>query len=665
MSKRTTASLDPLHPSKRFKMGSSGSKTDGAAAYNTQASGSAVPDPGSLLTDANATSVMSAYVGSLRNNLSEHNAVYTCAAAYGGGFTCSVVLPFNSPVREASSAGPFRSKQLAKQSAAFNAVLALMEAGEIAPSLAPTPANPTIKRKPSAPAETNPTGAAINSTVHAPQPRGHDSISDGPGPRSVVASGSRTTSAPSYRPPHPDEVARNEARAALAKLPRSSSGILGEADYELLASPTFWIQHPLSEAKQTASGHTLLHATIVTLKFQPPHAAVADQCRALCFLSARPVPVTEDVLELDVAQQKVAASAIFTRTPGQLKLSSAQLDKAFEYTRRFMRALLNKPLDGEFGTTAYLVLPFRTDFARDSSARTCSVEDISWTDVDAVDKDYVQVFKLDDPKALAVQLEDAVISAPQELGRRFYASRLRLDLSPQSKSAEAPDKTLFEVAMSNERYEYRYRQVTSLLYPDQPIVEGEHAVGPKGGGLVAALAQPKQKGMLLIPELLSLHFIPASVFRTGTVLPAALASLDDELIAAQLSSDHFHGALDRNLAREAITCPAARPFPGQTNYERLEMLGDTVLKLISTVDVYIDITRKTEGTMTRDRHMVVSNNALQMSAIKSDVVKYIRSMYRRARDFVPPTWVVEGATEAVAPKTQKLGDKVSFAGFVL
>lgn len=93
----------------------------------------------------NATNLINLYCGSLRNVIAQHNASYTFTED-ADGYACELSLPYNSPVRGASSNGSFPSKQLAKRSAALGAVEQLILAGEFDAQLKPTPANPA-KRK--------------------------------------------------------------------------------------------------------------------------------------------------------------------------------------------------------------------------------------------------------------------------------------------------------------------------------------------------------------------------------------------------------------------------------------------------------------------------------------------------------------------------------------
>jgi hypothetical protein len=259
-----------------------------------------------------ATALISQYVGSLRNDLSAHNAVYSCTAVEDG-FACSLDLPFNSPVRRANSDGTFRSKQLAKQSAAFNAAALLMEAGEISLSssdaLVPTPANPTQKK-----------------------PKGTENVT---------------------RASHPDETAREAAREQLPpKKVATSTGILGQEHYDF-ASPRWWYEVP-------PLGLTGLHPVVLTLSFDDDADDVTDaatgeeysrksfwkQCRALVILTSAPLPGAP--YALDISQPNVRATARLTPFK-PIGMTPGQLDVAFKFTRLFFRALLNKAIDGELG----------------------------------------------------------------------------------------------------------------------------------------------------------------------------------------------------------------------------------------------------------------------------------------------------------------------------
>lgn len=66
-------------------------------------------------------------------------------------------------------------------------------------------------------------------------------------------------------------------------------------------------------------------------------------------------------------------------------------------------------------------------------------------------------------------------------------------------------------------------------------------------------------------------------------------------------------------------------------------------------------------TLHIDRHLMVSNRALQVNAIKAGIVPYIRSSPLRIGDWVPWgwTWNLNGK-KVTDDSVQTLGDKVGF-----
>lgn len=113
---------------------------------------SQLPDLPSLTTQ-NATQTIATYIGSLRNDLSIHNARYVVdqeepSSSSGNKVRCTLHLPHNCPIQTITPDGTFRSKREARQAAAYDAVIALNLAGEIDDNLQPTPANPTPRKRP-------------------------------------------------------------------------------------------------------------------------------------------------------------------------------------------------------------------------------------------------------------------------------------------------------------------------------------------------------------------------------------------------------------------------------------------------------------------------------------------------------------------------------------
>jgi hypothetical protein len=454
--------------------------------------------------------------------------------------------------------------------------------------------------------------------------------------------------------------------------PKSSpipAGQGGVATYDHITVPSFFLDSP-----PLASGE--LYATLLQLRLAAPHDGRNGECRVLCLVTSRPLPILgkigEEEVDVSHGEQaqgcKVKASVRLVRNGKMKKWDEGKLKLAVKWTQRMMRAQLNKPLLAEAGTAKWAVVPMVRGYELPASAsrdgeRGVRVRkrDIGWDEVAGGNAPLTSPFNLDDTAALVEQIDDAMISAKSEYSRRFYVTRLRHDLSPSSPDPKCPEKTLLEGVKT-----FGLTPVPPLQHPNQPMFECELSIPAKTGGFMSTVIFPDLTGHFSIPELNNLHVLTASSFRTASVLPMLFAALDDILIANQMNSTIFHDSLRPELALQAITCPTAKHTSPEKSYQRLEMLGDTLLKLISTMDMYLKASQGETDAMHTDRHFMVSNRSLKANAIDAGVVPYIRSAPTRVKLWKPHGWSVESADgeekKEVAVK-QHLGDKVSSPNF--
>ncbi|KAL7419495.1 hypothetical protein Q5752_005406 [Cryptotrichosporon argae] len=639
-----------------------------------------LPSGTPFTSSAIATNTLALYIGSLRNDNTVHNAIWTSSsfsvpfpAAAGKMknpppatyYRAVVTLPFNCPVREATSTAPgHRSKALAKQSAAWHVVRQLVDMGEItervAGQLVPTPKNPTMRApKPEKADEEKAAGMARRLE------RGRLQSEE------TCEGSSSSAAALPLEPAWVTSTAVNHAEAldALPDRVVGETGVLGVNGYPMLVHPTFYASSP----PLTPSN---LHPTVLALVLRN-HPTRTAQCRQMLLLTSYPLPIipsSRPIIDIDISAPDVGVPAHFTlqRARKMKTFDTGQIESLFRYSRRFFRAALNKSLEGALGDTRYLVAPLRSNFTLelndDDALPKVQRRDIAWHEVALADGPLTVPLDMDvDAAELAAELTDAVVTDGQEFGRRFYVEKVRPDLSPSSSSV-VDGLSILQNAFSKEHNRYRYNGRTGIVFSRQPILECEHVVSAKERGFVAATALPAHHNWLIAPELHELHFLPASVMRVATCLPLALNTLDDLLIADELNARFFAHKLDPALALEALTSPAVHQLQRaagfvdtpatRRSYERLEMLGDTVLKLLATIHVYRQ-TAHDEGRMTHERHLVVSNRALQAFAIRAGIVPFIRSARRKPREFCPPGWTLDtGNKDAFKPPPPALiGDK--------
>ena len=59
------------------------------------------------------------------------------------------------------------------------------------------------------------------------------------------------------------------------------------------------------------------------------------------------------------------------------------------------------------------------------------------------------------------------------------------------------------------------------------------------------------------------------------------------------------------------------------NYEGLEFFGDTILKMLATVQVFFEFPEAEEGTLHVERNKIINNNNLRIKALINKFYPYI------------------------------------------
>ncbi|WVR05891.1 hypothetical protein IAU60_002917 [Kwoniella sp. DSM 27419] len=519
---------------------------------------------------------------------------------------CSVVLPLLGLVRSADTAsGGWRSKQLAKTSASFEAVKMLLARGELTDELIPSPSIP------------RPPGAKGDST-----PRITDRI------RAAVES-------------------RLPARSAKP----NANGQPGIDTYPYVTTPTFWSTCPLF-APDT------LYATVLELKVDPPHDSTYAEgtCRSLALITTRPLPILNGgiyVHAMRIKHESTVAATMRMIDGGRMKKwEDGKLDQVMRFTERLLRGVTHRPLRGELDRLKWLVVPLRygsASFPLTDTRRRLRRKDVSWDEIEkAANGPLYTPLDRENPEQMRAQCTDAMVSSPSEFTRRDYLHVQDLDC-PSGSSAVAPSTPV-------------------LSFELEPVRTA------KTGGHVAACASPvNRRTVTQLPDDLARHCILASVFRTASNLPHFLHELDSTLIAAEMNSAIFSSTLSIPLALQAITI---RHHGSDINehYERLEFMGDTLLKLINTIQVYIADANGSQDILEilQDRHVMSSNRTLRAHAINAGLAKYIRTRAFAVKDWLPRDWDlrwsemgptagdndIEAITSEPRMDSRPIGDKV-------
>lgn len=151
---------------------------------------------------------------------------------------------------------------------------------------------------------------------------------------------------------------------------------------------------------------------------------------------------------------------------------------------------------------------------------------------------------------------------------------------------------------------------------------------------------------MVIPEICERLPVPIGAI----FLPAVLARVERHLSLCQLrkyfdSRIGVRGSLE--ILRQSVTASHIDPF---CNYERLELLGDAVLKLTCTIRLFTTRPHDTEGQMHNARSFRVSNERLHRLGIRAGIHNYLIFDNETEKDYRPPGTDFQGKPVKVTVK---------------
>ncbi|PNY19942.1 Dicer-like protein 2 [Tolypocladium capitatum] len=116
--------------------------------------------------------------------------------------------------------------------------------------------------------------------------------------------------------------------------------------------------------------------------------------------------------------------------------------------------------------------------------------------------------------------------------------------------------------------------------------------------------------------------IPAKYAEFGMMIPSIMHELEVELTAKELATTLLRrvGITDLRLVREAIS---ARSASEPLDYEKLEFLGDSILKYCTTAQAAAEHPEWPEGYLSFFRDRLIANSRLCRAALDSGLAKFI------------------------------------------
>jgi dsRNA-specific ribonuclease len=139
--------------------------------------------------------------------------------------------------------------------------------------------------------------------------------------------------------------------------------------------------------------------------------------------------------------------------------------------------------------------------------------------------------------------------------------------------------------------------------------------------------------------------------RFNLMIPAILRKVEAYTVATRLQQTILKcvGIKSVQLVGTAITAPSADSI---TDYQRLQFIGDAVLKYVTAVQLYADHANWPEGFLSKRRESLVSNGNLARAALNKGLGPYILTEAPKRREWTPP--LVSEANQPVEERSLRM-----------
>ncbi|PNS18847.1 Dicer-like protein 1 [Sphaceloma murrayae] len=421
-------------------------------------------------------------------------------------------------------------------------------------------------------------------------------------------------------------------------------GVTGKTRYVMKNKPAFW---------HRGSQPTAMYGLLIDFSagLEQPHMPVILLSRQR--LDAFPV--------FPIYLNSGLASEVTTKPlTGKIDLHGDKLAVLTKSTLKVFKDVFNKTYEYDPTKMSYWLAPVmpsaftgesRMDELLDWPAieNFCVEDDFGWT-----------------PELPARDLLDKFLVDPFNGGKRYFTKSLAegikaSDPNPDLVKADGTGPTVIETTVSL----FKKSKMRATWNPDQPVLVADRVLHRRNMLAEVIGKDPEEKSRCHIcPQPLRISRLAAKFAATCYALPAVIWRIESYLIA-----DEAFRLLDLHvtpsLALEALTkdSDATGDYGEDTttikvksgmgrNYERLEFLGDTFLKMATTIATYIKNPGDSEFDFHVKRMLQLCNANLLEVALKVGLTEHIRS-----QSFSRRTWYPEGIKLLEGKGHKKTGDE--------
>ncbi|KAF9910440.1 Dicer-like protein 1 [Linnemannia zychae] len=374
--------------------------------------------------------------------------------------------------------------------------------------------------------------------------------------------------------------------------------------------------------------------------------------RSLCLLTAEPLPQFEPIELFFDGKSRVAD---LTSLSTCVQVPAQRVQHLYQYHKLLFATVFHKSVDiGSLETgIRHLIAPLQRFHTGSDLHKDLSLDQlIDWAEVESGSMSFSRktrataTLELQETDLSWDRLQDAVLIEKGQENRFYFPVALRTDLTPNS---TMPAKSTFKTSKSDTveagvtfvQY-YRTKREKDIQNLDQPLIEVKkvprrvdhlHTIKNTPSGINPNAAR------FLIPELSQKCPVSASVLRSAECMVSVLIRVDDLLKTTEFLSEFgLQDQVRLPLMLEALT---ATDTSYAMNYQRLELLGDTFLKFMMTIDLFIRFPLLDEGRLTMKRTAQISNSHLFKRATRFGLDRFLVKLPPvLVHFFVPATGVV-------------------------
>ncbi|TRM58708.1 hypothetical protein BD626DRAFT_410125 [Schizophyllum amplum] len=301
------------------------------------------------------------------------------------------------------------------------------------------------------------------------------------------------------------------------------------------------------------------------------------------------------------------------RRLGEPSATDDRVAQAVEYTRRLFWAQSGARMKWDDVDFAYLVLPSRFD----ADDQVWSRRRAWWTghaDYDDRPLRHGLVNAQTFGEAFSYPDDIVLVREGSEFGKTF--GFVRWSYEPLAEEEEEKLRARYE----------RFDDFEGITYPllvVQPLPARVNFLAPLPSR-DPALPPPEPRLIYLVPKYASIILQSAEDAEYATLLPSTLRAMEVAFTVDSLRTSLFADTPMVNISRPLLAVAMTAPVSQEAdNYQRLETMGDTVLKFLASIQLFAEYPLWHEGYLAKQKDHTVSNVRLAKISVRRHIFQWI------------------------------------------